>query len=209
VAVAATMHALAALRAMTGDFDHARRLLSAANETRHKLGDIGSSVSHHQAFVEMLAGHPQRAEAQLRRDLGKLERMGDRGMLSTTKAMLAQAVYAQGRSLEAERLCRETELTAAADDIVTQIVWRCVAARILADAGDCEAAERLAGDAVALAESTDFLTDHADALLDLAHVLRAGPRGHEADLAARAAMDLYRRKGNVVGVARAAEMLAA
>jgi hypothetical protein len=204
VAVTATMHALASLHAMNREFARARELLREANHTRRKLGDVGSSVSHHEALVEMLAGRPAHAEARLRSDLARLERLGDRGILATTTAMLAQAVYAQGRPHEAESLCRATERSAAADDIVTQVVWRGVQARIAADTGRYDHGRRLAEEAVALVRCTDMLTHHGDALLDLAHVLRAGAQMYHDVV--RSALALYDRKGNVASSARATSM---
>jgi hypothetical protein len=41
----------------------------------------------------------------------------------------------------------------------------------------------------------EFPTLHADALRDLAEVLQEAGRPEEAEVAARAALDLYRRKG--------------
>jgi hypothetical protein len=69
---------------------------------------------------------------------------------------------------------------------------------VLARLGRRAEAEPVARSAVALAETTDFLNVHADALRDLAEVL--GPAGG-ADAAAEA-RDLYARKGNVVSGTR-------
>jgi len=52
---------------------------------------------------------------------------------------------------------------------------------------------------VALAAQTDLLSQHADALLDLAHVLAASGRFGPAQAAATQALDLYQRKGNLPG----------
>ena len=56
----------------------------------------------------------------------------------------------------------------------------------------------------ALAERTDFLTIHADALIDLAEVLRQGGREDEADASLARALELFERKGDVASLARAA-----
>ncbi|HEY2175551.1 MAG TPA: hypothetical protein VGH85_17220, partial [Mycobacteriales bacterium] len=53
--------------------------------------------------------------------------------------------------------------------------------------------------AVSLAEQTDFLNLHGNALLDLATVLRHGRHLEDAAAAAAAANTLYERKGNLVG----------
>ena len=57
----------------------------------------------------------------------------------------------------------------------------------------------LAFSAVALAAQTDLLSQHADAVLDLAHVLAASDRLPDAHAAATQALDLYQRKGNLPG----------
>ena len=65
------------------------------------------------------------------------------------------------------------------DDIVTQVIWRGVQAKILAHQGRSEEAETLARDAVALVAPTDLLSHHGDAMLDLAEVLRTISRTDE------------------------------
>jgi mannose/cellobiose epimerase-like protein (N-acyl-D-glucosamine 2-epimerase family) len=62
--------------------------------------------------------------------------------------------------------------------------------------GDLEEGERLAREAVALAEETDMLSAHAGALLALADVLALGGREARAEL--EEALALYERKGNLV-----------
>jgi tetratricopeptide (TPR) repeat protein len=203
VAVAVTLHPLGLLHAMTGDFDGARRLIGEANELLDELGRMAEAVSHHEALVELLAGRPAKAEAQLRPAYTKLERMGERALLATTAALLAQAVYAQDRHDEAEGLCRASERIAASEDVVTQALWRAVWAKIRARAGELDEAEALGREAVRLLEPTDLLTDRGNALLDLAEVLRLGGHAAEAEAAARRGLELYERKGNLVSAARA------
>jgi predicted ATPase len=90
---------------------------------------------------------------------------------------------------------------AASGDLVTQIRWRRVRARVLARRGETTGAEALAGEALAIAETTDFVNDRADALLDLSHVLEASRRYNDAVTAASGALHLYELKGNVVAAA--------
>lgn len=61
--------------------------------------------------------------------------------------------------------------------------------------------------AVSVAGETDYLELHAHALLGLAEVLRLADRNQDAFSAVHAALDLHRRKGNVVAEARAALLL--
>jgi tetratricopeptide (TPR) repeat protein len=209
VVLASVLHALSSLHAMKGDFEEARRLLDAGDEILGELGGLHAAVSQEEALVEMLAGQPQAAEERLRTGYERLEKMGEKALLATTAAMLAQAVYAQGRHDEAEELCRASEEAAAANDLSAQVTWRGVCAKLRAEQGLADEAEALAREAVRLAEPTDFLTIRADALLDLAAVLRHGGRSSEADESIRAALELYKEKGDVVSAERARSQLAA
>jgi hypothetical protein len=60
---------------------------------------------------------------------------------------------------------------------------------------------------VGVAERAGFLNVHADALRDLAEVLDGAGDPEGAAAAAAAALDLYRRKGNVVSAQRVVEAL--
>jgi tetratricopeptide (TPR) repeat protein len=209
VVVASVLHALASLHAMKGDLEEARRLVDAGDEILGELGGLHAAVSQQEALVEMLAGQPQAAEERLRTGYERLEKMGEKALLATTAAMLAQAVYAQGRHDEAEELCLVSEGAAAANDLSAQVTWRGVCAKLRAEQGLTDVAEALAREAVRLAEPTDFLTIRADALLDLAAVLRHARQSSEADGSVRAALDLYEQKGDVVSAERARSQLAA
>jgi Flp pilus assembly protein TadD len=79
--------------------------------------------------------------------------LGERGYLSSAVCKLADAVYAQGRQEEAERLTQEAQL-ATADDTDAQIRWRTIKAKLLARRGQFQAAQRLADEAVALVSRT-------------------------------------------------------
>jgi tetratricopeptide (TPR) repeat protein len=213
VAVAVTLHPLAVLHAMLAEFDSARSLIREGNEILEEVGGavMQSAHAHHEAAVEMLAGRPEIAEDRLRVGYHKLEGMGENALLSTSAALLAQAIYMQGRIDDAERFCDVSERTAAADDLSTQVLWRSVRGKILARQGRGEEALALAREAVRLIERTDLLCDHADALLDLVHVLRLDPRptAHEERNLARKAVALYEQKGNLVSAERAKAFLSA
>jgi len=207
IATASTLNPLAVLHAMKGEFELAERLLEQAGEMLHELGGIGSGVSHLEAWVRLLAGQPALAEARLLADVETLSSMSAGDALATTTALLAQVVYAQGRMGEAGELCRMTERRAAAEDTMTQVIWRGVQAKILAREGRCDEAEVLAREAVALAEPSDLLLHRGDAMLDLAEVLRTCERSEESDHAARTALELYELKGNAAAAARARPLL--
>jgi class 3 adenylate cyclase/tetratricopeptide (TPR) repeat protein len=207
VAVAWAVNALALLHAMRGEFELSEQLVREANETLHQLGTLHSSVSHIEALVRLLAGDAAAAEATLRSGIDALESMNARDLLATTTAMLAQAVYAQGRPQEAAELCRMAADAAGRDDIVTQVIWRGVKAKVRAAEGRFDQAEALAREAIALVEPTDLLSHHGDAMLDLAEVLRARGRTSDAERAIRTGLSLYERKGNAGAASRARALL--
>jgi Flp pilus assembly protein TadD len=86
--------------------------------------------------------------------------------------------------------------------VITQVLWRGVRARCLAVGDGLDEAERLAREAVTLAERTDFVNQRADALVDLGIVLGRVGRGEDAQAAFLNAILLYEDKGNVVAARR-------
>ena len=209
VSVAVILNPLAALHAMVGEFDEARALTREGSRILSDVGRMQSAVDHHEALVHTLAGEPAVAADLLRTGYERLEHMGEKSLLSTTAAMLAQAVYAQGLYGEADLYCGVSEATAAHDDLLSQTIWRGVRSKLLARQGEFQEAEGLAAEAVGLIARTDLLSHHGEALLDLAEVLRLADRQAKADEAAHAALELYQRKGNVVGAGLARSLVAA
>jgi DNA-binding SARP family transcriptional activator len=205
---AVILNHLAGLYAMQGRTEEAGQALGSGLAAFEELGvTLTSSVTHPASFVAMLAGDAATAEAHLRRDYRRLEEMGERNMLGTTAAFLAQVLAAQGRIGDAERFIEVSREAAEGEDLSAQMVWQGLRARILAERGELGEAEELARAAVALAARTDFLNQHGDALLELATVLAKGGRAPEARAAADEALELYRRKGNLVSSARASQWM--
>jgi tetratricopeptide (TPR) repeat protein len=198
------------LEAMLGKFDKARQLREQARATLEDLGMRLELAGSGQNFgwVELLAGDPAAAEREFRASYELSERMGETGYLSTTAGFLAEALYAQGRDEEALRYTKEGERAAAADDVLSQILWRAVRAKVLARRGDLESPEKLAREAVALADSTDFLDPRGTVHLALAEVLRLAGREREATAEAQESLRLHETKGNVVSAGWAWAMLA-
>jgi predicted ATPase len=208
VAEAVVLHPLGSLHAMAGDVEQGRALIAAANEILGELGRLHSAVSHHEATLEMLAGRHAAAEERLRGGYARLEEMGDTALLATTAALLARTVQAQGRDVEAEELTSKSEAIAAPEDLVTQVLWRSVRARVLARRGAAGEAEALAREAVRLAEPTDLLILRADALSDLAEVLALNGAQTGAAAAGAQALRLYEEKGDVLSASRTRGWLA-
>jgi tetratricopeptide (TPR) repeat protein len=192
------------LEAMRGEFDRARELLAAGKLALEELGlTVWAANTAQEAFlIESIAGTPAAATETLRLGYETLDRMGERGLLSTVAGFLAQALYARGDYEEAGRFSRTSEEAAAAEDVFSQMLWRISRAKILVQQGHFDPAETLAREAVVLGEGTDLLNTRADMLCDLAEVLRLAGRHAEALPALAEAAHLYDVKGNSPGAAR-------
>jgi len=202
---------MAGLYAMQDDVSTAHATLDRAKALLDTLGPtMPAVIIEPAAFVAMLAGDPATAEAHLRRQFGSLNRMGEKDTMATTAALLARAVAAQDsrRHDEAIELVTISRQAGASEDRSTQIIGQGLLARIVAERGHHAEAEDLARSAVALAAQTDLLSEHADALLDLAHVLTMAGRAPEAHASATEAGDLYYRKGNIPGARQSLRYLA-
>jgi tetratricopeptide (TPR) repeat protein len=160
-------------------------------------------------LVELLAGEPAAAERELRWGYVTLREIGEMSYLSTLVALLAEAVYRQGRYQEAQELTRESEESAGGEDVYSQVLWRSVRAKTLARMDQVQEAERLSREAVDLAEATDSVQLRAEALLGLGEVLDLGGRGVEARPFIEEAGKLFEQKGNIVAAGRARERLGA
>ena len=154
-------------------------------------------------MVQAVDGRLGAAEAALRPGYEDLDRMGETSFLSTLAVALAEAVYQQARLDEAEQLTEQSEQAASLDDVASQVGWRGVRAKVVASRGDADEGERLARDAVELAEKTDYLDLQGTALTALVEVLDHAGRREEAASAAGEAARIFERKGNVVSATRA------
>jgi predicted ATPase/class 3 adenylate cyclase len=200
------LSARGALEAMAGRFDIGRELLREGTLIFERLGDNVWAANNAQLSftVEMLAGDPEAAARALRDSFDQLDEMGEQGFLSTIAGLLAHALYELGAVDAAERFSRASEEAAAADDLLSQILWRSSRAKILARRGEVERAIELARRAVDLAHSMDSPNTQGDALLDLAEVLALAGRGDEARDAANEAARRFGAKGNTAALERAA-----
>ena len=194
------------LEAMRGRFRVARDLVAQAKALAEELGleIVLARIAVEAGSVELLAGDAAAAERELRAGCQALERMGDLNHLASVAPMLADALVLQGRDEEALLLTERwsAERLTVPEDADAQIRWRSVRAKVLARAGNVEAAEYVAHEATALAERTEYLDLHAQAVADLSEVLRRAGRPEEASTALREAIRLYEQKGNVVAAQR-------
>ena len=199
---AVILNHLAGLHAMQDDVAAAHAALARAKTLLDTLGPtMTAAITQPAAFVAMLAGDPATAEMHLRLEYESLDEMGEQRYLATTAVKLARAIAAQGQSRydEAAHLIAISHEAAAGEDLSAEAVGQGLSARILADRGRHSEAVVLARSAALLTAQTDKLSERADILLDLAHVLAAAGRVPEARAAATQALDLYQRKGNRPG----------
>ena len=115
---------------------------------------------------------------------------------------------ARGDLDEAERLTVECEHACRANDVHSQILFRSIRAKVFARTGRFHEAKSLAWEAVALAETGDFLLAHADAVADGEEVLELAGERDAALGALEEAVALYAEKGVIVEVARARASIA-
>jgi DNA-binding SARP family transcriptional activator len=197
------------LEAMRGNFEEARALIEHRRNVLRELGlRLGLAVACQSvSWIELLAGDDRAAEAEARQGCDALQRMGETGFLPGAFALLAESLYRQSHVDEAFRATQESERTAAVDDLDAQIRWRGTRAKVLAHRGEFDEAERLARDALAFAERTEWLNWRGDAFMDLAEVLRRAGRRSEASRAVSRALELYQRKGNIVSAERSRALL--
>ena len=207
---AEALNELASANAQQGRFDHAREDLDRAATILDGLGQRLLLAALHQfAEVELLAGNPKGAIERLEPGAEELRRMGERTFLSTSVAWLAEANYELGRYEEALELTRESEVTAAPDDIESQIRWRGVRAKLLARGAAIDKAEALAREAALMALGTDCPNWQGTAFMDLADVLATAGQSQKVEEALQRAIEAFEGKGNVVMLNRARAILRA
>jgi class 3 adenylate cyclase/tetratricopeptide (TPR) repeat protein len=176
----------------------ARPAAGRADELRG--GDPTASVRI--AEVAELTGDHEVAAGHLRRACDLLEQHGARAHLSTFLPQLGRSLCALGRFDDAEPLAQVGRELGVRQDYSTQMLWRQVQARVLANRGEYVEAEQLGREAVEIGELTDALSSQGDALCDLAEVLAAAGRREEAAAALERALERYERKKNLALVAQ-------
>ena len=123
--------------------------------------------------------------------------------------MLGRSLCMLGRYDEAEPLAQLGRRLGDAQDALTQALWRQVQAIVDARRGRHDEAERLAREAVEIAERIDALNWQGDALCDLAEVLEAAGNRDQAEVALAQALERYRQKANLACSAQVLDRLAA
>jgi tetratricopeptide (TPR) repeat protein len=201
----AVSRARAAFEAMAGRFDEARAMIARGKALATEIGDqvAVAALLREAGAVELRASDPAAAERELRAAYEILDSLQDIGHLSSAAPDLGEALVELGRADEALRISEYTETISIEGDVDANVRWRQLRARALARLGRHDEAEAFALEAVRLIAATDYLDLHANALMALAEVMRLAGRTSEAAEAVREAIELYRRKENVIGERRA------
>jgi class 3 adenylate cyclase/predicted ATPase len=187
---------VAALEAMLGDFDAARRSYGRAAAMLEELGlDLArAALTQIGVPVELLAGDPVAAEREARKGAEIFARFGSSRVQAP---LIAESLHAQGRFDEAEQELGEHGLESGPGIAQWQVRWRIVSAR-LAIAGDrARDAVESAAEALQLADRTDDLNLRGDAIAALGASRLAAGETEAAAEAVAAARAFYEAKGNV------------
>jgi tetratricopeptide (TPR) repeat protein len=196
----------AELEAMCGRFDEGRDRLAKATALAAELGFgvlLSASSRRVAGIVELSASEFAAAAKPLLEACEALEQMGDWGHFASVVPYVVDALYPIGRVGDAARLLDLASRYELMDDMDAQIGVRRARAKVLAHQGDYERAEKLAREAVAMADATDHIESNARARCDLAEVLRLTDRVEEASAVLEEAIGLFERKGNVAGARNA------
>jgi tetratricopeptide (TPR) repeat protein len=195
---------------MLGKFDEARSTFAKGIALLEEIGnELGVAMSRGNlgGEIEALAGNNAAAADHLQYGCRYLDEIGARGLESTWQGHLALHLAALGRMEEAGEAALKAEAYGAADDWVTQILWRRGKARVCAGNGELQDARRYIGDAADIAQRIqnpqiqgDTLLDYADVLLEIGELNQAA--GH-----CREAIVCYERKGCIASTTRAREKL--
>jgi class 3 adenylate cyclase/tetratricopeptide (TPR) repeat protein len=198
----------AGLLAMLGRFGEAWTI---AHEASRRYRELSADAfdDFPLAVIATLAGDHEAAARHWRVWCNRLEERGDRSQLSTMAPWFGRSLCMLGRYDEAEPLAQRGRELGNEEDVVTHMLWRQVQALVCSHRGQHEEAERLAREAVAIAERTDGLSMQGDTLCDLAEVLENAGRPQEAAAMLEQALERYERKRNVAMVAQVRQRLTA
>ncbi len=198
----------AVLEASLGNAARARELGDEGKATMAELApDAILGFGHYIGFASLIARDWEHAERELRSVGDRLEELGERAIASTVVVLRARALVQLGQYDEAEYWARLGLGWADVDDVTSQAYGRAALGRSIAARGALGEAFENAREAVRVWGDSDFLNGRADALHDLALVLRSAGERSAVGEAAAEAVALYRAKGNVVSSAHASRLL--
>jgi class 3 adenylate cyclase/tetratricopeptide (TPR) repeat protein len=202
--------ARAMLVGYVGRFDEARSLFAEAVRQVNERGLTTFAAASMQLAwqIETLAGDTLSAERVARQGCEQLERIGERGYLSTQACQLGEALYALGRYDESEQWALRGLELGDSGDVMTQQLGLQVRSKLLARRGDHSTSLSLAEQADDLALATDSPLQQGDAALNLAEVLYLAGERPRAAAQTQRAVEHYERKGATAFVAHARRLAA-
>jgi tetratricopeptide (TPR) repeat protein len=208
-AEAFALRAQAIEAARRGQVSEARRLLA---ECLSILEDLGAPLlmagySLDRGYLEFLAGDSAAREWLLREGYEQLSALGERGLLSTIAADLADALVDLGRLDEAEAMCAVAAEAGAEDDMATQVGVRLVRGRLAAARGTMDEALTFAASALTLADQGEFYDLRTLSRLVFAQLLLDNGRTGDARARAQEVVDLAQVRGDVIFEARARKLI--
>jgi class 3 adenylate cyclase/cellobiose-specific phosphotransferase system component IIA len=188
----------AALSRMNGSFDEARLHCDGVRTAAAALGmpAFAAGAGQMAGDIELSAGRPAAAVAELRRTAAALDKLGEVAMRSTVLARLAYALLENEKPLQAERAAHQAEKLSAPEDVINFACTNGVLAEVFAQRGAFPRAEALAQSALSYALQTDFPSAHADAHLAMARVAAACGRRKAAAQSAGQALMACEMKGD-------------
>jgi hypothetical protein len=199
------------MRALQGRFDEARELNAGVQSTFEELGNRQQVASclDFQGQVEHLTGNHAEGARLIRDGFDAMTAIGDQSFASTVAVGLGDVYLDLHEDDEAWRFGTIARETSSSDDVVSQAGGRAIQARVLSRRGDHGAAEALAREGAEIMAKTDYLDQHGNSLVHLAHVLHAAGKVDEAVAAARQAVALYEQKGATFFVERTQRLIEA
>jgi tetratricopeptide (TPR) repeat protein len=190
----------AASFAMLGRFNEARNIRDTVRRVLIDQGaalPLAATTGYIGVLIDLLAEDYHAAAEMAREACCVLEQSGERAFLSGAAGLLAAALYALDQLDEAETEADRAARMASSDDAASQMLSRQVRAKVHARRGAHAEAERLAREAVVIADETDHMNERGDAYSDLAEVLVIVGKTEKAVHTLETAATLFVQKGNV------------
>jgi serine/threonine protein kinase len=191
------------------------RFADAGGFIQHALGgfqalgmrELEAACDGELGVTELSAGDPAAALPWLLRSDAILAELGQHALRSTTQARVAQTKGLLGDPVAARTAIELAERLSAPEDVLNFAITHRVRAQLALLEGNSEAAIRWAKSSVVHAFRTDSLEVRAEATLDLARVLQAVNQRDAAITEARAALELFTKKGHRPGTDKTYELL--
>ena len=197
------MGILARVRAMTGEFDEARRLLDRARPLlieRMRIRRLLAFSAWDSAEVETLAGDAPAAISAYRTALTPFQRGNEAEHVGETSSRLALVLATEGHLEEARALANEAQAVTPPDCFVVRALATMAVARSL-PLDEADASLAMAAEAVNLAPDP-MPNLKADLLVEQSRVQAAAGLVEVARSSVDWAISLYETKGNVAALRR-------